>query len=483
MSSGASVRLHVYDLSGGMAMAMSQSFIGKRIDGIWHTGIVVYGNEYYYGGGLQVAPAGVTPYGNPVKVEELGRTSKSKAEFEAFLAQLAPSFTPASYHLLDNNCNHFTDAASRWLTGNPIPAYVRELPSEFLSTPLGQMMRPVIDSMMGGMGGALGESVNSVSSAVPVASATADSASSSESSIAPTPRYRLASDTSFVTFASFNAGGVTKHIRSQLEKDQHAALAEMVAATCGSVDALCEWIADLKADPEAAGSAQLAGSAFDALLNLALMGLEGKDAFAVLDVLRIAVLRPRLAQHLLADKDDARLASLWALAQPDSAVRHVRIMVFRLVANVLSMPRAGAYLRATNERATALVSLLLAHTTDEVEAAVRTPAIAAVHNLAMIADTAELSDTYLQLVAGLTERLLHIDLALVTDLLDLYRLAKALAHLVVEAPHGTTLVQQLGLPASPWLAAAQNPPGAPPPPGSPAALISELARELAAILA
>ena len=46
------VSLHVYDLSGGMAKSMSKQLVGKQIDGIWHTGIVVYGKEYYYGGGI-----------------------------------------------------------------------------------------------------------------------------------------------------------------------------------------------------------------------------------------------------------------------------------------------------------------------------------------------------------------------------------------------------------------------------------------------
>ena len=28
-----------------------------------HTGVVVYGNEYFFGGGIQSLPAGTTPYG------------------------------------------------------------------------------------------------------------------------------------------------------------------------------------------------------------------------------------------------------------------------------------------------------------------------------------------------------------------------------------------------------------------------------------
>ena len=33
-------------------------FLGKRLEGIWHTGIVVYGQEYYFGGtgGIECCP-------------------------------------------------------------------------------------------------------------------------------------------------------------------------------------------------------------------------------------------------------------------------------------------------------------------------------------------------------------------------------------------------------------------------------------------
>lgn len=48
------VVVHLYDLSGGMAKVFSPMFLGKQIEGIWHTGIFVYGKEYYYGGGICV---------------------------------------------------------------------------------------------------------------------------------------------------------------------------------------------------------------------------------------------------------------------------------------------------------------------------------------------------------------------------------------------------------------------------------------------
>ena len=38
----AKVVLHVYDLSRGMATQFSPMLLGKQLDGIWHTGVVVY---------------------------------------------------------------------------------------------------------------------------------------------------------------------------------------------------------------------------------------------------------------------------------------------------------------------------------------------------------------------------------------------------------------------------------------------------------
>jgi hypothetical protein len=36
----------------GMAKSMSMMFLGKQIDGIWHSSIFAYGKEYFYGGGI-----------------------------------------------------------------------------------------------------------------------------------------------------------------------------------------------------------------------------------------------------------------------------------------------------------------------------------------------------------------------------------------------------------------------------------------------
>ena len=57
------VKLHVYDMSQGMARQMSMQMVGKQIDGIWHTGIVIYNKEFYFGGGISYDAPGATPFG------------------------------------------------------------------------------------------------------------------------------------------------------------------------------------------------------------------------------------------------------------------------------------------------------------------------------------------------------------------------------------------------------------------------------------
>lgn len=53
-SGSQTVQLYIYDLTSGMAAMMSQMLAGRHIEGIWHTAVVIYGREYFYGGqGIQ----------------------------------------------------------------------------------------------------------------------------------------------------------------------------------------------------------------------------------------------------------------------------------------------------------------------------------------------------------------------------------------------------------------------------------------------
>jgi hypothetical protein len=142
------VKLHLYDLSQGMARAMSMSIIGKQLDGIWHSGIAVFGIEYFYGGGICAAPAGRAIPDLPFQEISLGQTNKSQVELENFLQSVNARFTRATYSLLRHNCNNFADEVSKFLLdGNGIPEHIIRLPMEFLTSPMGAALAPMIEGM------------------------------------------------------------------------------------------------------------------------------------------------------------------------------------------------------------------------------------------------------------------------------------------------------------------------------------------------
>jgi len=129
------VQLAVYDLSHGMARQLSAQFLGGpqyAIDIIPHTGIVVYGQEYFFGGGIQhqnphVFRQSMGIY--PVQTLSLGRTTKTRAEFEQWCQNCTVSgrYTMASYDLLTRNCNNFChDAAVEGLGLSQVSLVIAE---------------------------------------------------------------------------------------------------------------------------------------------------------------------------------------------------------------------------------------------------------------------------------------------------------------------------------------------------------------------
>ncbi|CBZ55121.1 conserved hypothetical protein [Neospora caninum Liverpool] len=135
------VQLRVYDLSKGMARQMSPMLLGRQIDGIWHTGIVVYGIEYFYGGGVCTLPPEEVErnyHMQPERVLTMGFTTVDKATFDAFVQQISPRFTMATYDLLNWNCNHFTTELTQYLLNKPIPDYIRFQVQEVAQTPTGR---------------------------------------------------------------------------------------------------------------------------------------------------------------------------------------------------------------------------------------------------------------------------------------------------------------------------------------------------------
>ncbi|KAJ7961510.1 desumoylating isopeptidase 1-like [Quillaja saponaria] len=137
---GHRVTLNVYDLSQGLARQLSTTFLGKAIEGIWHTGIVVYGNGYYFGGGIQHAPPGSMPYGTPIQVVELGVTHVPKDVFKMYLLEIDLRYKVETYSLLTHNCNNFSNEVAQFLVGATIPGYILQLPTEVMSSPMGALL-------------------------------------------------------------------------------------------------------------------------------------------------------------------------------------------------------------------------------------------------------------------------------------------------------------------------------------------------------
>ena len=125
------VQVYIYDLSMGMAKTMSQGILGRQIDGIWHTAIVVFGQEYFFGGstGIEACSPGGTMMGQPLEKKDLGFTEIPFDVFMDHLEELSKtSYRPETYNLLQHNCNNFSSELAQFLTGNDIPSHITSLP-------------------------------------------------------------------------------------------------------------------------------------------------------------------------------------------------------------------------------------------------------------------------------------------------------------------------------------------------------------------
>ncbi|TDL23184.1 DUF862-domain-containing protein [Rickenella mellea] len=141
------VKLYVYDLSNGIARQMSLQLTGRQIDGIWHTSVVVFGKEIFYGQGISITNPGRSHHGRPLQIIDMGETALDEQTFTEYLHEIRQHYTADKYHLLDFNCNSFTNDCVGFLTGGSIPAWIKDLPTDFLSTPFGAALRPTIDAM------------------------------------------------------------------------------------------------------------------------------------------------------------------------------------------------------------------------------------------------------------------------------------------------------------------------------------------------
>ena len=104
------IRLMIYDLSS------YNNVLACLGIGIFHTGVCVHGVEYSYGGHDQPSSGCfvTTPHGAPPPAVfresiVIGNTQKSALEVMQLVASMGGGkFMGNKYHLLENNCNHFS---------------------------------------------------------------------------------------------------------------------------------------------------------------------------------------------------------------------------------------------------------------------------------------------------------------------------------------------------------------------------------------
>ncbi|KAK6610708.1 PUL domain-containing protein (kinesin motor domain-containing protein) [Botrytis cinerea] len=139
------VQLYIYDLSKGLARNMSAAFLGVQIDAIYHTSVVFEGIEYTYDGGVKTVKPGETHLGKPLQILELGKTDLPMDVILEYLDSLKEIYTFEAYDLWKHNCNNFSNDFATFLVGQGIPEYITNLPETVLNTPFGRMIQPHFD--------------------------------------------------------------------------------------------------------------------------------------------------------------------------------------------------------------------------------------------------------------------------------------------------------------------------------------------------
>lgn len=146
------VYLHVYDISNGMVQKLSPALFGETVDAIWHSGVVVYGKEYFFGGDIFYDTPGETGFGPPVKRIPIGFTVWRQDELHSFVvSELRPEFNREVYDVMTRNCNHFADRVCVWLTGHHIPEEVLRQPERLMQLTDTRGPRSILNRWLGNL--------------------------------------------------------------------------------------------------------------------------------------------------------------------------------------------------------------------------------------------------------------------------------------------------------------------------------------------
>ena len=142
------VFLYVYDLTNGAMKNLSQYTLGCSVPGVWHSSIVIYNTECYFGSKRGMAGCRPGCYNNGKLPEEkiyMGLTEIQPEVFIEYLKGIETRYRSIDYSLTRHNCNSFTNELNQFLLGKEIPDYIKNVCNKIMNTPTGREMKPIVD--------------------------------------------------------------------------------------------------------------------------------------------------------------------------------------------------------------------------------------------------------------------------------------------------------------------------------------------------
>ncbi|KAJ5757539.1 uncharacterized protein N7511_006233 [Penicillium nucicola] len=328
------VQLFVYDLSKGLARMYSAALTGTQMDAIYHTSIVLNNVEYYFGQGIQTAVPGTTHHGQPMEIISLGTTELPNDVVEEYLGSLASIYTPESYDLFLHNCNNFTQDLSMFLVGKSIPEHIRNLPQTFLETPFGQMMKPQIEMALKGVTQGTGQvGVPGPSAQPPTARAPPTAPQNIAQPAHPHRQLRLPSlQREISNFVMYKKAPPLEKLIQKLPTEFQEAegvpkIIEFVKLRHSATPVADIRVPDLHS--------------FAATLKLKYSTLPSDTHFAVVDLVRLLLLDPRVSGYFAEEAQHATiLTMLEPLSQDETASYpyNLRIVALQLACNLFNTP-------------------------------------------------------------------------------------------------------------------------------------------------
>ncbi|KAI0436245.1 PPPDE putative peptidase domain-containing protein [Xylaria telfairii] len=126
--------INVYDL---LSPGRLSSLLWTVGTSLLHSGVVINGKEYAYGGHDRRGVTGVywtqpknEPPGGTFRLEILqGFTFATQVEIDTIIQRASAEFDGSAYNILTRNCNHFTSYLCQKLTGRPGPSWLNRAAS------------------------------------------------------------------------------------------------------------------------------------------------------------------------------------------------------------------------------------------------------------------------------------------------------------------------------------------------------------------